>query len=172
MPETKPTVETKDQTAVTDPKPEGVENNDSPAPEDQIDYQKEFEESLATISKLESDNENYKKGILKAKGKLPEDEVPENPESVKIAEQLMEANQKLMAETERMIKVNKELTVALKNKAQVPATPMGNGSDPDPKKPADTLVTPEQVALLKARGWSDAKIETYKQNYAKRLANR
>jgi hypothetical protein len=152
-----------DPAAPTDP---GVKTKESPAPE--IDYQKEFENSMATITKLSEDNENYKKGILKAKGKLPEEEVPENPESVRIAEELAAKNAESIALATKLANENKELKIALANKAQVPNNPPGTGSDSAPYKAPDGLVTPAQRDYFKKAGWSEAKIEAYKKNLQKK----
>jgi hypothetical protein len=148
------------------PVPQTELKPESPAPE--IDYQKEFENSMAAITKLTEDNENYKIGILKAKGKLPEEEVPENPESVKIAEAAVAKNAEALAIATKLANENKELKIALANKAQIPNTPPGTGSDPVPFKAPDGLITPAQTEYFKKQGWSEAKIEAYKKNLARK----
>ncbi len=62
------------------------------------------------------------------------------------------------------MKENKEAKLALANKT---GTPSSIGSHTESKVVGDTLVTPEQIAAFKARGWDDKKIERYKKNLLK-----
>jgi hypothetical protein len=169
MPDPISAVENK-QPSAAPVEPEAVKAPESPAAE-VIDYEKEFSESLATIAKLQSDNENYKKGILRAKGKLPpeDEDIEENPASVKIAEELVEQNKQILAMNEKLVRDTKELRIALQNKAQISNTTPGTGSDPAPFKAPDNLVSPQQLTYFKSRGWSDTKIEAYKKNLLNKI---
>ncbi len=67
-------VETTTQSAAAE---QGVENQSHEAPTENVDFAATLaalEEQTALRVKAESDRDNYKTGLLKAKGKLPEDE--------------------------------------------------------------------------------------------------
>ena len=62
----------------------------------------------------------------------------------------------------KTLKENKELKLAIQNKTPGSST-AGGGSSEQPQV-TSTLVTEEQIAAFKKRGWSDADIERYKKN--------
>lgn len=62
----------------------------------------------------------------------------------------------------KALKENKELKLAIQNKA--PANPTGGGGSTEHPNVQDTLITPEQMAAFKARGWTEKDIERYKKN--------
>lgn len=64
----------------------------------------------------------------------------------------------------KTLKENKELKLAFQNK--IPDKPSG-GSHSENIEVTSTILTPEQITALKARGWSDKDIERYKKNYRK-----
>lgn len=160
--------------------PENLEPvNQAPAGEsnsDNLDYQKEYETLLEEQLKTAEERDNYKKGLLKAKGKLPDDEIiEEDDDRVRriVIEQMAESKSAQIEKAkEDLIKKtlldNAELRKALANKSQISDTPPGSSVDNPPVK-ADGLLTKEQTAYFKSKGWSDAKIKAYAQNYAKRL---
>ncbi len=45
--------------------------------------------------------------------------------------------------------------------------PSGTGSHTEGRQVVDTMVTPEQLAAFKARGWTDKDVERYKKNLLK-----
>lgn len=62
----------------------------------------------------------------------------------------------------KTLKENKELKLAIQNKTPGSST-AGGGSSEQPQV-TSTLVTEEQIAAFKKRGWTDADIERYKKN--------
>lgn len=62
----------------------------------------------------------------------------------------------------KTLKENKELKLAIQNKTPGSST-AGGGSSEQPVV-TSTLVTEEQIAAFKKRGWTDADIERYKKN--------
>ena len=117
-------------------------------------------------------------GKLKAKGKLPEEDDNSSEEDLdakidrKVQERLL-ATQEAQAVSEKdalvvsLAKKNKELALALKNRSQVMNT-SGQGSNEDkPEVKVEKTLSQEQLNVLKAKGWSDKKIEAYKQNLTK-----
>lgn len=65
----------------------------------------------------------------------------------------------------KAIKENKDLKLAHLNKTGTPYAAVGTHTESTPVR--DTLVTPEQMAAFKAKGWSDKDIERYKKNLLK-----
>ncbi len=172
MPET-PAVETTPPAASENPEP--VNKVPAGEPSD-IDYQKEYQTLLEEQLKTAEERDNYKKGLLKAKGKLPDDELEEEDDRIRriVADtiastksaQIEQAKEELIRKT---LADNAELKKALANKEQIPTTTPGSSVDNPPFKTNDQLLSKEQIAYFKSKGWSDKKIEEYKQNYAKRL---
>lgn len=91
MPEEVKAVETSQNAA---PETSGVETNQSNAPE--IDYEAEYAALLAENERIHSEKENYKKGLLKAKGKLDDEE-----ESSDIASLVQEEIRKVLPHLEQ-----------------------------------------------------------------------
>jgi hypothetical protein len=90
----------------------------------------------------------------------------------KVSEKLLSTREvQLQAEKDTalkaLIKQNKELQLALKNRGQI-SSPSGAGSNQDrPEGKVDNYFSNEQIASLKAKGYDDKKIEILKQNMAK-----
>ncbi len=136
-------------------------------------------ESEAKIKALEAEKNailereaNYKLAYLKEK-KKNENLDPDETEEERIRRITREelANERISAidkEKEELfqktIRENKELKLAFQNK--IPDKPSG-GSHNEVQEVTSTILTPEQITALKARGWSDADIERYKKNYRK-----
>lgn len=164
------TVETKVETAVTQPKVE------APINASEVDYEKVIAEKDAALKKVAEEKENYRKGMLKAKGKLPEesnDDTPpknwrEEARAIAREEYLTTQEAQLQAEKDQamkdLFKQNQELKLAIKNRGQV-GSPSGSGSNEERVEiRTDNFFSPDQIAALKAKGWDDKKIEAAKKN--------
>lgn len=135
------------------------------------DYEVQLAAKEAEIARLTEEGANWKVAALKAKSKQRAEEPnPYETEEEKFRriarEELAESNLvRLNAEKDALIakalKENKELKLANLNKSGVPAS-VGSHNESQPVR--DTLVTQEQLAAFKARGWSDKDIERYKKN--------
>ena len=168
------TVETPTESAVT-PSEEVVTQSTT-----QVDYEAILAEKDAEIAKVQAEKDNYRKGLLKAKGKLPEDyqsdtdelETMENQIDRKVREILLSTKEaQLQAEKDQALKAvlkrNKELETALKNRVQV-TSQTGEGSNQDkPEGKKDNYFSNEQIQALRAKGYDDKKIETLKINMQK-----
>lgn len=165
------TVETKVEGAVA--QPENVETPTST----EVDYEAVLAEKDAEIAKIRGEKENYRRGMLKAKGKLPDEDdnsVEELDAKVsRLVEEKLLSRREEQAQAEKdkfitdLARKNKELTLALKNRGQITTT-SGIGSNEDkPEVKDNSFFSKDQITSLKAKGWSDAKIETFKQNLAK-----
>lgn len=128
----------------------------------------------AEKNRLIEENANWKLAALKNKGRVKEENLEEGPEDMmrRVAQETL-ANSRLVdiaREQDEIIKKalkeNKELKLAQMNKTNVPAA-MGTHSES--QAVTDTLVTVDQIAAFKARGWSDKDIERYKRNLQKNL---
>lgn len=133
---------------------------------------KELEAEKAVILEREA---NYKVAYLKEVDKNKNSGIPENEtEEEKIRRITREelAKKEIAAidkEKEELLakalKENKELKLAIQNKA--PANPTGGGGSTEQPIVQSTLITPEQLAAFKARGWTEKDIERYKKNLQK-----
>ena len=145
----------------------------------EVDYEALLTAKDAEIAKVREEKDNYRRGMLKAKGKLPEeDDNSLNGEDLdakidrKVQERLLATREaQVSAEKDALImamaKKTKELTLALKNRGQV-TSPSGAGSNQEqPEGKKDNLLSNEQLNALKARGFDDKKIEEFKKNMAK-----
>lgn len=163
------------------PVEEGVKTLDSIALENQdgdlqeVDYEKEFFALTGKLTKIEQDKENYKKGLLKAKGKLPEDDeevsVDPNDLDTKVNRAVQEAlmnteYEKTRKEQEELVKKalkeNRELKVALGNRSDLKNVSLGAGSPASAvdKTPAEKYWSKEQYSYLKSRGLDPEKAMT------------
>lgn len=146
----------------------------------EVDYEAQLAAKDAEIAQVRTEKDNYRKGLLKAKGKLPDEEDNssngDESEDARIArivkEQLLSTREaQVIAEKEVLVqelaKKNKELTLALKNRGQVSST-TGQGSNEDRAEvKTDRVLSPEQLNALKARGFNDKMIEDFKKNLNK-----
>lgn len=123
----------------------------------------------AEKAKLTEEAANWKLAALKEKAK--KDEGLDSDEDERMASiarraladsRLAEIAREQDAIITKALKENKELKLAQLNGKQ-PSAAIGTHSESDTVK--DTIVTPEQMAAFKARGWDDKKIERYKKNY-------
>lgn len=136
------------------------------------DHELEIAALEAEKTKLIEERDNYKNAYLKEANKHKEPENESDDERIRrIARETVAENriaeidkqkEELLAKT---LKENKELKLAQLNKPTATSAAMGGHTE----GPAvtDTLVTPEQLAYFKSRGWSDKDIERFKQNLRK-----
>lgn len=129
----------------------------------------ELEKEKAAILERET---NYKLAYLKEK-KKNDGANPDETDEERIRRITREelANKEIAAidkEKEELFKKtlreNSELKLAIKNK--IPDKPSGGTHNEIPEV-KDTILTDEQLAALRARGWTDKDIERYKKNYRK-----
>lgn len=128
------------------------------------------------LVKTQEREANYKKAYLKEKGKHadPDDDseptmdvrsiVREELSNSRLADILREKEEI----TKKALKENSEMKRALSNKQGI-QTQAATGSHVESRPVTDTLVTPEQAAHFKSRGWSDKDIEQYKKNLRKKI---
>lgn len=124
----------------------------------------------AQIVKLEDEKENYRKAYLKeaSKNKDPDANESEDDRIRRIAREvaadtrIAEIDKEKDALFAKTLKENKELKLAQMNKTGAPPAAVGTHAEGQPVR--DTLVTPEQLAHFKSKGWSDQDIERYKKN--------
>lgn len=157
-------VETKDQKELkTEDKAETKSEETTEAPAvDEVDWEAKLKERDERIAKLTTDRDNYRKGMLKNKGKLPTEEEQEVDELSteekmrKIAKEEFlntEIAKELEAKKEDLAilaKENKELRVAVKNSNKSNLSPDGIGSDSSKNEEKDTF-SPQKIAQLRAR---------------------
>lgn len=142
----------------------------------------ELEKKLAVqdelLVKLAAERDNYKKGMLKAKGKL-KDDITDEEETVEdkvdrlVKEALLDTQfTDAQRQKDQLIKDalarNKELETALKNRSQISPAEAGSGSD-SKFVVKDNVLSEEKLKQLKAMKWDDKKIELYKQNLMKQI---
>lgn len=146
----------------------------------EVDYEAELVKANDKIAKLDEEKENYRKGMLKAKGKIPDedDNSSNDTESLdakidrKVQERMLATKEaQALSEKENLVskitKENKELKLALKNRGQITST-SGQGSNQDkPEAKTDKIFSTDQLNALKAKGWDDKKIEELKKNLNK-----
>lgn len=146
----------------------------------QVDYEALLAEKDAKLAQIEKEKENYKRGLLKAKGKIPEDyqtdsDEPETQEEMfrRIAreERLSAEEAQLLADKDNAYKAvlrrNKELEVALKNRGQISSSSAQGSNQDKPEGKADNYLSNDQIAYFKGKGWDDKKIEAFKENARK-----
>ena len=145
-----------------------VENSSEEATVGETDWKSEFDRLQIEKDKIELEKENYRKGLLKAKGYLPndfptEDTTPDIEEVVKkvLSESLIDEKSRTSKEEERKLIENiiqenkrlKELNVSLSNRSQIGSTASGSGSgsknEPEEKKHG---WTDEQEKSLRGKG--------------------
>lgn len=142
----------------------------------EVDYEAELAKKDAEIAKIAQEKENYRRGMLKAKGKLPdEDDNSSNDEDMdakidrKVQERLLASREaQVIAEKDALViasaKKIKELSLALKNRNQISAS-TGQGSNQDRQEVrTDSTLSDDQINSLHAKGWDDKKIELFKKN--------
>lgn len=111
----------------------------------------------------------YLKEVRKNEGTATEETEEDKIRRIYREEQTRDRLNQIDTETksllEKALKENRELRLAAQNRPAHFAT--GGGSSTEQPVVVSTLVTPEQIAAFKARGWSDKDIERYKKNLSK-----
>jgi len=146
----------------------------------EVDYEAQLAAKDAEIAKIASEKENYRKGMLKAKGKLPGDNQVDSDDSEtldeKIARKVQETvlstrEAQVQAERDAIQKASlkriKELELALKNRSQVTSVSASGSNHDKPEVKTDDYLSPEQLNYFKSKGWSNEKIEEFKKNAKK-----
>lgn len=146
----------------------------------EVDYEAILAQKDAEIAKVREEKDNYRKGLLQAKGKLPEETVidTQNPEELealidrKVSERLLNTKEaQLQADKDNALKAvlkrNKELELALKNRGQITSTSAQGSNQDKPEVKTDNYFSQDQITALKAKGWDDKKIEEAKKNMSK-----
>lgn len=143
----------------------------------EVDYEAELAKKDAQLLQTRKERDNYQRGMLKAKGKLPdeEDNSSNTEEDLdakidrKVQERLLSTKEaQIQADKDKLIadmaKKNKELTIALKNRGQVNQTSAAGSNQDRPESKTDSILSADQLNALKAKGWNDAKIAEFKKN--------
>jgi len=139
----------------------------------EIDFEKEFNALLDENARLAKDRDNYREGLLAAKGKLGAGVIPDGLDldqliDKKVQDTLLrtkefqneQARKDLIS---KMIQENKELKLALANRGGISkVAPGGSSARPDANPVPDW--TPEQIKYFKDRGLDPNKV---KENYSK-----
>lgn len=121
-------------------------------------------ELSAELEAVRKEKDNYKRGLLKAKGKLDDDQ-PNLDELVsqKVAEALnaskeAELDKKEQVLVEKVLKENQEMKRALQNREQISSAPQGTGNTGTPST-TDSFFSPEQLAYFKQRKLDPEKVK-------------
>ncbi len=132
----------------------------------------ENEDYEARVAALETEKENYRKAYLKEKSKKTDDEPEEDDEKYRRIAREELANSRMTEIAieqdtiiKKALKEIKELKLAQLNKTGAPPAAVGTHAEAQPVR--DTIVTPDQMQALKAKGWTDKDIERYKKNLQK-----
>ena len=137
------------------------------------DYEAQIAKLEAEKAKAIEEGSNWKIAALKAKGKLPTEQLEEGDETPdekmrRIAREELANTKIIQIDTEKDALVKKmarelsELKLANLNKTTTPPAAMGAHSESAQVNTTD--ITPEQLAAFKARGWTDKDIENYRKN--------
>jgi hypothetical protein len=144
----------------------------------EVDYEAILKQKDDELARVRTEKDNYRKGLLKAKGKLPDDYQSDTDDveedlnakvSRLVQEQLLTTKEaQIQAEKDSLItnlaRKNKELNLALKNRANVTSTSAQGSNEDKPEVKNDNFFSADQINSLKAKGWDDKKIELFKKN--------
>ena len=143
----------------------------APSTMTEIDAGARIAELEAEKAKLATERDNYRIGMLKAKGKTPvvldedegEDDKIRRISSETLADsRLADIARELDSIIKKALIENKELKMALKNKPSTIA--VSTGSESTQAVATSGILSKEDIDIAKARGWSDKKIELLKKN--------
>lgn len=159
------------------PEEQAVKDAAAAAAAEPTELEKQLAEKDALIAKIAADRDNYKKGMLKAKGKKTDDDDSDDEENIdtKVArlvnEKLLDSQyNQAQIEKDNLIKEalkrNKELETALKNGTGIARAATGSGSE-QKLTIKDPVLSEEKLNQLKAMGWDDKKIDSFKKNLLK-----
>ncbi len=167
----------KDQEAVNTTQPAAVETTVVTSTTPAVDSNEDVEAKIAALeadkAKAIEEAANWKVAALKAKSKKPEEDFEDETEEERIsrivnekmaATKIAAIDSEKEALLKKLAKENKELKLANANKT---VTPVSTGTHSEGQVVKDTIITPEQSAAFKARGWTEKDIERYKKNLQK-----
>lgn len=140
----------------------------------QTDYAEVIKQKDAEIARIREEKDNYRKGLLKAKGKddngnFEEGDETEEEKIRRIAKEEVLSTQesRIIREKEEaynaVLKRNQELELALKNRSSVLNSASGANQD-KPEAAKVRYFSDAQINALKARGFTDAMIEQAEKN--------
>ncbi len=141
-------------------------NTETVATQEVEDYEVKVAALEAEKAKLTEEAANYRVAFLKEKskngGEEDDDERMERIAKKTLAEsRVADIVREQDAIIKKALRENKELKLAQMNKTDIPVS---TTSHSEGKPVTDTLVTADQLAAFKARGWTDKDIERYKKN--------
>lgn len=158
---------------------------ENPAADTQVEAKpsvtlEEYNALQERLTKIEAEKDNYKKGLLQAKGKLPEDEPyfdespTVTPETIAeivrkelAAKELDQEHANLLKQKEdllqKVLRENEELRLATIAKSKAGQTPSSGGVSLKPETSA-SFWSPEQEAAIRAKGLDP---EVVRQNFMK-----
>lgn len=135
--------------------------------------QTKFDDLAAEKERIEAEKENYRKGMLKAKGKIEDNPEPLEDEDERVRRIIREEQSRsdlarINAEQKKLIddltRKAKELSISVANRGTMPPAG-GTSAAENVVTPKDDFWSPEQIAALKAKGLDPQKV---KENYLKR----
>lgn len=145
-----------------------------------VDYQAELAAKDAELVKVREEKENYRKGMLKAKGKPADSGKGAQDGELSLEEKIAEAVKAQMLDSAevriqrekdevsaKILKENRELRLAMANKSQISNGSVGASSETTIESKAGQFFSDAQLADLKKRGFDDKKIEMLKKNILK-----
>lgn len=159
----------------------GVETNSQNAPIENANNSVLLSQTLLELEKTRKERDNYKTGLLKAKGKLEDDTLSDEErfrviareEAMRTHESLLEDKEKgltenIIKEYQETLKENKELKVALHTRATLPTANAG-GSQNRTDEAIKSFFSPEQREALKKRNplWTDEMVSQFEREQAR-----
>lgn len=155
----------------------GVETIEHAAPvaQPEVDYAAQLLAKDEELAKLARERENYKQGMLRAKGKVSEEELfadeisqEDKLRSIVREELLSTESARIAQEREeilaKVLRENSELKLSNKAKTQMSSAPVSGGSNLERPKSDTEFWSADQLAAMKARGIDPDKA---KENYLK-----
>ena len=167
----------KDKIAVNTPESAATQTDVSAVVQE--DLQAKYSQLETEKNKAIEESANWKAAFFsekkKHRGSDSEDiELDEEEKMERIAKKaladsrLADIAREQQAIIEKALKENKELKLAHMNKSNT-TPPAGIGSSTESTPVRDTVITPEQAAAFKARGWTEKDIERYKKNLQRNM---
>lgn len=131
---------------------------------DNEELAKKNEEITANLHQVAAERENYKQGLLKAKGKVSTDEEDLDEKIARTVEEKLASSKEaqLLKEKEETIQQlsekNKELKVALQSRFQVSTLTSGGSQERDLEKIESPKFSEQQLAYFKKKGLDPNKV--------------
>ena len=138
----------------------------APLEEELAALQSQYDNLEAEKARISAERENYRRGMLKAKGKLESDEYADLPEDDKIRalvrEELLNTQELKVAKqneelVKSLLKKNQEMATALKNRTNM--TSSGGSSAQESPDSKDHFWSAAQLADLKAKNLDPEKVK-------------